>query len=69
MKIREVFEPSEKKKGIDRKNPSSGVKKVSEIFEVMMRNERERKSNSENIKKKKRETKKGVKRLETKKTV
>ena len=77
MKIKEIFE-NENNHGENEKNPDENeiekrvksVKKVSEIFEVMMKNERERKSSPYSLEKKKtKKANKTIKRLEPNKTV
>ena len=68
MKIKEIFEKSISEKSVFEKSDkktASAVKKVSEVFEIMMQNERERKTSSDSLNKKKSEKKKNVKRLET----
>ena len=68
MKIKEIFEKSISEKSVFEKSDkktASAVKKVSEVFEIMMQNERERKTSSDSLNKKKRENKKNIKRLET----
>ena len=70
MKIREIFEHTEDRNETDEKNVTEGsVKKVSKIFEVMMRKEKDRNRDPVSSKKKKRDVKKVIKKLDDKKTV
>ena len=68
MKIREIFEHTEDRNETDEKNVTEGsVKKVSKIFEVMMRKEKDRNRDPVSSKKKKRDVKKVIKKLDDKK--